>query len=184
MAFLHRVQAVLALDNHGNRVFAKYYVGEDTPETSKALAPLEKQRSLEQAIFQAVNDPHRGSHVAYEHEILVVEGHIALFHVAEDVMFVVVGAGTENEVVLLNVLSGLVDALRQELNTPALTARLLLENFCALIMTVDEMLDEGIILETDAATVANDLEPYLIDASHDTARAALTGVNKYLRENL
>lgn len=184
MAFLHRVQAVVALDNTGSRIFAKYFIGDDTPESSKALAPLEKQRSLEHSIFQAIHDPRRGNHVAYENEILVVEGHITVFHISEDVTITVIGAGSENEVVLSNVLMGLVDALRQELNTPSLTVRLLLENYCALLMTVDEMLDEGIILETDSATVANDLEPYLVDVSNDTARAALTGVNKYLRDNL
>ncbi|KAK7198253.1 coatomer subunit zeta [Novymonas esmeraldas] len=184
MAFLHRVQAVVALDSAGGRVFAKYFIGEDTPESSKALAPLEKQRAVEHSIFQAIHDPQRGNHVAYESEILVVEGHIALFHVSEDVTIIVMGASTENEVVLANVLTGLVDALRQELNSPFLSVRLLLENYCALLMTVDEMLDEGIILETDSATIANDVEPYLVDGGNDTARAALTGVNKYLRENL
>ncbi|KAG5492436.1 hypothetical protein JKF63_01014 [Porcisia hertigi] len=184
MSFLHRVQAVMALGSTGSRLFVKYFTGEDTPESSKALASLEKQRSLENAIFQAIHDPRRTNHVAYESEILVVEGHVVLFHISEDVTIIVMGAGSENEVVLSSVLTGLVDALRQELNTPSLTARLLLENYCALLMTVDEMLDEGIILETDSVTIANDLEPYLADFSNDTARAALTGVNKYLRDNL
>jgi coatomer subunit zeta len=184
MAFLHRVQAVIVLDNTGSRIFTKYFVGEDTPESSKALEPLEKQRTLEKNIFQAIHDPRRSNNIAYESEIVVVDGHIVLFHVSEDVTVMVMGSSNENEVVLCSVLTGLVDALKQELNVPSLTARLLLENYCALLMTVDEMLDEGIILETDSAAVAGELEPYLIDVSNDTARAAISNVNKYLRENL
>ncbi|KAL7702395.1 coatomer zeta subunit [Lotmaria passim] len=184
MAFLHHVQAVIVLDDSGRRIFTKYFVGEDTPESSQALEPLEKQRALEQNIFQTIHDPRRGGNVAYESEIIVVDGHVVLFHVSEDVTVAVMGAGNENEVVLCSVLTGLVDALKQELNVPSLTARLLLENYCALLMTVDEMLDEGIVLETDSAAVATELEPYLIDVSNDTARAAISNVNKYLRENL
>ncbi|KPI86632.1 putative coatomer zeta subunit [Leptomonas seymouri] len=184
MVFLHRVQAVIVLDNDENRVFTKYFVGEDTPESSKALESLEKQRALEHNIFQTIHDPRRGNNVAYESEIAVVDGHVVVFHNGEDVTVIVLGAGNENEVVLSSVLTGLVDALKQELNVPSLTTRLLLENYSALLMTVDEMLDEGIILETDAAAVANELEPYLIDVSNDTARAAISNVNKYLREKL
>ncbi|KPA85852.1 putative coatomer zeta subunit [Leptomonas pyrrhocoris] len=184
MAFLHRVQAVIVLDSNESRVFTKYFVGEDTPESSKALAPLEKQRALEHNIFQAIHDFRNRTHVTYESEILVVDGHVVVFHVGEDVTVIVMGAGNENELVLCSVLTGLVDALKQELNVPSLTNRVLLENYCALLMTVDEMLDEGIILETESEAIATSLEPYLIDKSNETARAAISKVNKYLQDNL
>lgn len=186
MDFLHRVQAVVVLDATGRRVFAKYYTGEDAPASSKMLAPVDRQRALEQQIQQAVRDPKIAMNtVAYSRsEILVVDGHSVFYQFGDDVTFIVIGDSNENEQVLSGVLTTFVDVLKQCLNTPSVNNRMLLENYDALLLTVDEMLDEGIILETNPSNIAAEIEPYLIDTGSESARKALTTVNKYLRENL
>lgn len=184
MDFLHRVQAVVVTSFTGGRIFAKYFTGEDTPETSKALVPLERQRALEASIAQALRDPRRGGSLSQEGDILLIDGHAVLYHVSEDVTVMVIGAATENELVLFNVLHSLVDALKDILNSPVLTHRLLLENYDALLLVVDEMLDEGIILESDSSTLVKEVGQYLVESNGETARKALSTVNRYLRENL
>lgn len=182
MDFLHRVQAVVILDEMGNRVFAKYYTGEDAPEAAKALASEGKQRQLEMSIHQAIT-PRRNS-VSPDGDVMIMDGHAVLFQLGSDVIFLVIGDSEENEMVLYNVLKALVDALKQILNSLDLGVRQLLENYDAVLLTVDELLDDGIILEMNPSSIAAEVEPYMADTTADSARKVLGTVNRYLRENL
>lgn len=184
MDFLHRVEAVVILDEGGERVFAKYYTGEDAPESAKALASVEKQRLLERSIQTALHSTQRSFRSSGEGDIMLVDGHAVLFQTGEDITFIVIANESENELVLLSVLRALVEALRLELNTTELDMLQLLERYDALLLTVDELLDEGIVLETNAVTIAGEVEPFLAETGGESARKALTTVNKYLRDNL
>lgn len=186
MDFLHRVEAVVILDAGGKRLFAKYFSGEDTPASSKALASVDKQRALECLIQQVVRDPKMGGNTsAYSRtEIVIVSDHAVLYQFGDDCTFVVMGSAEENEQVLATVLNTLVDALKQEIGMLSLSTRSLLENYDAVLLTVDEMLDNGVILETNPSNVVAEVEPFIVDTGTETAHKVFSTVNKYLRENL
>ena len=63
-------------------------------------------------------------------------------------------ARAENELVLVNVLTALHEALTSLLRGPP-DKRALLDNFDTLLLAIDEMIDSGMILETEATAVVN-----------------------------
>ena len=64
----------------------------------------------------------------------------------------VVGTQTENELILAHVLSALHESLTSLLRGPP-DKRLLLDNFDTLLLSIDEMIDSGMILETDVPSL-------------------------------
>ncbi|ORC84721.1 coatomer zeta subunit [Trypanosoma theileri] len=183
MDFMHHVQGIVILNELGGRVFAKYYITPDMQERG-VLNTIDKQRVLEMGIHTASRDPKRCCSTSIDGDIMIHEGHTVLLQLSEDVLFMVIGDGNENELVLHSVLRGLVDALRQELKVLDLNMRMLLEKYDAVVLTVDELVDEGIILETNPANICYDVAPFIAESGGETARKALNKVNKYLKENL
>ncbi|EPY40819.1 coatomer zeta subunit [Angomonas deanei] len=126
----------------------------------------------------------RASNNWQDGNVLILDGHSVIFQLSEDIAFIVVGDCRDNELVLLTVLKTLVDSLREVLGTQMIGSREILEEYQALLLTVDELLDEGIVLETNSYSVAAEVSPYLADTGSEMTRKALSTVNKYLRENL
>ncbi|KAG8339646.1 putative coatomer zeta subunit [Trypanosoma vivax] len=183
MDFMHRVQAVVILNDVGERVFTKYYVNDDM-KNAQLLTTTEKQRTLEMAIHAAVQDPKYAHGSSQDVDIMIYGDHVVLTQTREDVTFAVVGNAHENELVLYNVLCALVDALQHSVKSADLTVRLLLEKYDVLVLTVDEIIDEGIIFDTNARCIADEVAPFVTESTADVARKALNKVNKYLKENL
>jgi hypothetical protein len=82
-----------------------------------------------------------------------VDKQTVVFQFETDLFFYVVGSINENELVLAEVLSALVDAL-QIIFRSQLEKRTFLENFDLVALACDEVIDEGIIIEVDANTIA------------------------------
>ncbi|KEG10574.1 coatomer zeta subunit [Trypanosoma grayi] len=183
MDFMHHVEGIIILNDVGGRVFAKYYITPNMEERG-VLNTIEKQRALEMGVHAAAHDPKRSCSTSMDGDIMIHEGHAVLLQVCEDVTLMVIGDASENELVLHSVLRGLVDALRQELKMLDLNLRTLLEKYDALVLTVDELVDEGIILETNPANISLDVAPFIAESGGETARKALNKVNKYLKDNL
>ncbi|RNF04429.1 coatomer zeta subunit [Trypanosoma conorhini] len=183
MDFMHHVQGISILNEVGGRVFAKYYIDSEM-QTAGVLDTKEKQRELELEIHAAARDSKRSGSISVDGDIMIHGGHTVLLQVCDDITFIVIGDGGENELVLHSVLRGLVDALRQELKVLDLNLRSLLEKYDAVVLTVDELVDEGIILETNPAGICQDVAPFIAESGGETARKALDKVNKYLKENL
>mmetsp|Transcript_15101 Transcript_15101/g.38962 ORF Transcript_15101/g.38962 Transcript_15101/m.38962 type:complete len:147 (-) Transcript_15101:596-1036(-) len=89
-----------------------------------------------------------------EAEIILMDGFVTVYRNTSDVWMYVVGGQSENELVLVNVLSALHESLSTLLRAPP-EKRILLDNFDTLLITIDEMLDVGMILETDASAIVN-----------------------------
>lgn len=70
------------------------------------------------------------------------------------------------------------------INVPQLNRRQLLLKYDALVLTVDELIEDGVILETDVNRLVAQVTLFTTDTNIETAHKALTSVNKYLRENL
>ncbi|XP_037740034.1 coatomer subunit zeta-1 [Chelonia mydas] len=135
---LYTVKAVLILDNDGDRLFAKYY--DDTYPTVK------EQKAFEKNIF---NKTHRT-----DSEIALLEGLTVVYKSSIDLYFYVIGSSYENELMLMAVLNCLFDSLSQMLRKNV-EKRALLENMEGLFLAVDEIVDGGVILESDPQQVVH-----------------------------
>ncbi|XP_075757768.1 coatomer subunit zeta-1 [Pelodiscus sinensis] len=135
---LYTVKAVLILDNDGDRLFAKYY--DDTYPTPK------EQKAFEKNIF---NKTHRT-----DSEIALLEGLTVVYKSSIDLYFYVIGSSYENELMLMAVLNCLFDSLSQMLRKNV-EKRALLDNMEGLFLAVDEIVDGGVILESDPQQVVH-----------------------------
>uniref|UniRef100_A0A8C8DPJ2 Coatomer subunit zeta n=1 Tax=Oryzias sinensis TaxID=183150 RepID=A0A8C8DPJ2_9TELE len=141
---LYTVKAVLILDNDGERLYAKYY--DDTYPTVK------EQKAFEKNIF---NKTHRT-----DSEIALLEGLTVVYKSNIDLFFYVIGSSHENELMLMAVLNCLFDSLSQMLRYANICLknvekRALLENMEGLFLAVDEIVDGGVILESDPQQVVH-----------------------------
>ncbi|KAM9265011.1 coatomer subunit zeta-1 [Morus bassanus] len=135
---LYTVKAVIILDNDGDRLFAKYY--DDTYPSVK------EQKAFEKNIF---NKTHRT-----DSEIALLEGLTVVYKSSIDLYFYVIGSSHENELMLTAVLNCLFDSLSQMLRKNV-EKRALLENMEGLFLAVDEIVDGGVVLESDPQQVVH-----------------------------
>ncbi|KAF8131937.1 Longin-like domain-containing protein [Boletus edulis] len=126
---LYSVSAFLILDSEGHRVLAKYYRTKE-PQSQK------DQRTFEKGLWQKTKKP--GG------DVILFDGHLAVFRHSLDLIFYVIGGPTENEIMLYTVLTALFDAKRA-----------VLENLDLVLLCLDETIDDGIIVETDSTTIAS-----------------------------
>ncbi|XP_028310646.1 coatomer subunit zeta-2 isoform X2 [Gouania willdenowi] len=134
---LHTVKAVLILDNDGNRLLSKYYDPELYPS-------IKEQRSFEKNVF---NKTYKA-----DDEIAFLEGMTIVYKSSIDLFFYVVGSSQENELMLMAVLNCLFDSLSHILRKN-IERRCLLENMEGAFLVVDEIIDGGVILESDPQQV-------------------------------
>jgi len=87
-------------------------------------------------------------------DILLFEKYTSCFKFQTDLYIYVVGSIDENELILSNVLETLVDAL-DTLFGGQLEKRTFLENFELIILCVDEILEDGYIMELDSSNVSS-----------------------------
>jgi hypothetical protein len=134
---MYIVKAILILDNDGNRLIAKYYDG--TFSTPK------EQKSFEKNLF---NKTHRANA-----EIIMIEGLTCVYRSNVDLYFYVVGSAQENELILVSVLNCLYESISHMLRKNV-EKRTLIDNMDGILLAVDEICDNGIILECDAIAIA------------------------------
>jgi len=134
---MYIVKAILILDNDGNRIIAKYYDG--TFPTAK------EQKTFEKNLF---NKTHRANA-----EIIMFEGLTCVYRSNVDLYFYVVGSAQENELILVSVLNCLYDSISHMLRKNV-EKRSLIDNMDGVLLAVDEICDNGIILECDAIAIA------------------------------
>ncbi|TRZ11601.1 hypothetical protein HGM15179_015508 [Zosterops borbonicus] len=135
---LYTVKAVIILDNDGERLFAKYY--DDTYPSVK------EQRAFEKNIFSKT---HRS-----DSEIALLEGLTVVYKSSIDLYCYVIGSAHQNELMLTAVLNCLFDSLSQMLRKNV-ERRALLDNMEGLFLAVDEIVDGGVILESDPQQVVH-----------------------------
>ncbi|XP_029293858.1 coatomer subunit zeta-2 isoform X2 [Cottoperca gobio] len=134
---LYTVKAVFILDNDGNRLLSKYY--------DPGLYPsMKEQKNFEKNIF---NKTHKG-----DHEIAFLEGMTIVYKSSIDLFFYVAGSAQENELMLMSVLNCLFESLSQILRKNV-ERRYLLDNMEGVLLVVDEIIDGGVILESDPQQV-------------------------------
>ncbi|XP_041812954.1 coatomer subunit zeta-2 isoform X1 [Chelmon rostratus] len=134
---LYTVKAVFILDNDGNRLLSKYYDRELYPS-------MKDQKNFEKNVF---NKTHKA-----DNEIAFLEGMTIVYKSSIDLFFYVVGSAQENELMLMSVLNCLFESLSQILRKNV-ERRCLLDNMEGVFLVVDEIIDGGVILESDPQQV-------------------------------
>jgi len=79
---------------------------------------------------------------------------VFVYRFSTDVHFYIAGSQGENELILVSVLSALYDTVSNILRNQV-DKRSMLENMESVFLTVDEIIDGGIVLETDAAVITS-----------------------------
>ena len=85
-------------------------------------------------------------------EIASLDKYTAVYRNTVDVNIYVIGLADENELILLNVLNVAVEAISTLLRD-RVDKRAVIDNVDYVFLTFDELVDDGIVLETDAKAI-------------------------------
>ncbi|XP_036855041.2 coatomer subunit zeta-2 isoform X2 [Manis javanica] len=133
---LYTVKAVFILDNDGHRLLAKYY--DDT------FPSMKEQMAFEKNVFSKTSQT--------DSEIAFLGGMTVVYKSSIDLFLYVVGSSHENELMLMSVLTCLFASLNHVLRKNV-EKRWLLENMDGAFLVLDEIVDGGVILESDPEQV-------------------------------
>ncbi|CAA7029644.1 unnamed protein product [Microthlaspi erraticum] len=170
-----KVKNILLLDSEGKRIAAKYY-SDDWPTNAT-------KEAFEKSVFTKTQKTNARAEV----EVTAMENNIIVYKVAQDLHFFVTGGEEENELVLESVLQGLFDAVNLLLRGNV-DKREALDNLDLIFLCFDEIIDGGIVLETDANVIAekagiNSSDPNA-PLSEQTISQALATAREHFKRSL
>ncbi|XP_052180382.1 coatomer subunit zeta-1-like [Diospyros lotus] len=170
------VKNILLLDSEGKRIAVKYYTDDWTTNSAKS--------AFEKSLFtktQKIN-------ARTEAEIAMFENNIVVYKFIQDLHFFVTGGDDENELILATVLQGFIDAVSLLLrnNVEKMEA---LENLDLILLCFDEIVDGGMILETDGSIIAGKVATHSMDDAgaplgEQTISQALAAAREHLTRSL
>lgn len=126
------VAAILLLDADGKRIIVRYY--------KSSFATTAEEMAFEKKL----HDKTVRTNAKTEPEIIILDGLVTVYRNSADIWMYVVGTQTENELVLVNVLSAMHESLSSLLRSPV-DKRSMLDNFDTLLIAIDEMIDAGMV---------------------------------------
>lgn len=163
------------MDSEGKRVAVKYY-SDEWPTNSARVA-------FEKSVFTKTQKTNARS----EAEITMLENNIIVYKFVQDLHFFVTGGDDENELILATVLQGFYDAVTLLLRNNV-DQREALENLDLILLCLDEIVDGGIILETDGSIIAGKVATHSMDdgapLSEQTISQALATAREHLTRSL
>lgn len=134
------INSLIILDSEGNRIFAKYYDGKT--KANQGLEESELHRKTKQV-------PARN-----EAEVLLMDADIYVYKSGNECKFFISGPVEENELILVGVLDCIYDTLASLLKGQ-MDKRTMLDNLELILLTIDECLDHGHIMELDGDAVVS-----------------------------
>ncbi|KAI4759755.1 hypothetical protein E4T52_08147 [Aureobasidium sp. EXF-3400] len=152
---LFSVNAVLILvADDSSRILAKYYSPPHAPANATAndfpganpYPQLKDQKAFEKGLSEKT--------AKHNSDIILYDNRIVVFKMESDVMLYVVGGADENEILLYSVVLALRDSLNILLKN-SVDKRTIVENYDLVSLAIDEIIDDGIVLETDPVIVAS-----------------------------
>ncbi|RZC81881.1 hypothetical protein C5167_044456 [Papaver somniferum] len=164
------IKNILLLDSEGNRVAVKYYSDEWLTQSA--------QLGFEKSVFTKTQK----TNARTEAEIAMFENNIVVYKFFQDLHFFVTGGDDENELILVTVLQGFFDAVTLILRSNV-DKREALENLDLILLCLDEIVDGGIILETDASVIAGKVESHSVDASAPLSEQTISQALATAREH-
>ena len=156
------MDAILVLDNDGQRLAGKYYgkfLAGTTATTEDGKSPEEQRLHFERQVHQKISGIVARPDAA---EVVSVMGRTVVFCGGSgqgggggggDVRVVHVGPANESELVLAYLCEGMYDGLAQLMGGTTERA-MVLDNLELVFLLIDEHCDGGIILETDGGKLA------------------------------
>ncbi|KAL6553298.1 Coatomer subunit zeta-2 [Orobanche gracilis] len=169
------VKNILLLDSEGKRIAVKYY-SDDWPSNNA-------KEAFEKAVFTKTQKTNARS----EADIAMFENNVVVYKFVQDLHFYITGGENENEVILSTVLQGFFDAV-DILLRGNVDRREALENLDLILLCIDEIIDGGIVLETDANTIASKVASHSVDSgaplSEQTLSQALATAREHLARSL
>ncbi|KAK1986437.1 clathrin adaptor complex small chain [Colletotrichum cereale] len=195
---LFSVNAILVLSvEDGSRLFSKYYsaphhAGSATQNgnsnsSGNPYPDVKSQKAFEKGLLEKT--------AKQTGDIILYDNRIVLYKMESDVMMYVVGGVDENEVLLYNVILALRDSLHL-LFKQSVDKRTIVENYDLVSLAIDEIVDDGIILETDPTIIvqrvskapAQDVDLRRIDLSeqgvNNLAQLGKSKLADWLRQGL
>ncbi|KAK9466344.1 Longin-like domain-containing protein [Lipomyces arxii] len=145
---LFTVEAILIVDNDSHRILTKYYQPPHPyPHNQYASQyhTIKEQRAFEKGLFEKTHK--QGT------DIILYDNHVVVYKEVVDVIIYVVGGPNENETMIYQVVLAIRDSL-ETLLKHSLDKRTIIDNYDLVSLAVDETVDDGIILETDASIIA------------------------------
>mmetsp|Transcript_19740 Transcript_19740/g.19853 ORF Transcript_19740/g.19853 Transcript_19740/m.19853 type:complete len:183 (-) Transcript_19740:129-677(-) len=134
------VKSLIVLDADGTRLLAKYYDPKPKSEQSKFEATLHKKSKAVAAKTDA--------------EVVLFDQDIVVYRSGADCKFFICGPVEENELILVGVLDVIYDTVSALLRGQ-IDKRTMLDNLELVLLTIDEALDHGHIMELDASAVSS-----------------------------
>lgn len=86
-------------------------------------------------------------------EIILLDDLLVVYRFIGDLMFYVLAGASENEIILSDVLTGFSDSITLLLRN-AVEKKTVLENLDLVLLAMDEIVEGGLILETDPGVIA------------------------------
>ncbi|WZH39996.1 Coatomer zeta subunit [Fusarium acuminatum] len=170
---LFTVQAILILGTEdGSRIFAKYFHSPHSAPNAPASASaspysdVKSQKAFEKGLIEKT--------AKQTGDIILYDNRIVLYKMESDVMMYVVGSVDENEILLYNTILALRDSLHLLFKSvlplqacailpqhpltiaqsrQSVDKRTIVENYDLVSLAIDEIVDDGIILETDPTII-------------------------------
>ncbi|KAF2722307.1 snare-like protein [Polychaeton citri CBS 116435] len=152
---LFSINAILVLaTDDSTRILTKYYSPPHPPSNAQGnnypgAQPYQSQKdqkAFEKGLLEKT--------AKQSSDVILYDNRVVVFKQESDVMLYVVGGSEENEIMLYNVILALRDSLNILLKNST-DKRTLIENYDLLTLAVDEIVDDGIILETDPMVIAS-----------------------------
>ena len=134
------VKAVLLIDLDGKRIYSKYY------EKNPTL-PINKQHDIEQRIAKSVAG--KGNN-----ELFLLDKYVVLYRTMSDVIVAMLTDPQENEIFVNMALMCIVDGF-ERIFERNFDKKVALEYYDKIAIAIDEVIDDGIILETDSQQLAD-----------------------------
>ncbi|XP_025885577.2 nonclathrin coat protein zeta1-COP isoform X1 [Solanum lycopersicum] len=116
-------------------------------------------------------------------EITMFENNIIVYKFVQDLHFFVTGGDDENELVLATVLQGFYDAVTLLLRNNV-DQREALENLDLILLCLDEIVDGGMVLETDGNIIAGKVSSHNMDDGAPLSEQTITQALATAREHL
>ncbi|MCJ1397645.1 Golgi-to-ER vesicle coat component [Xylographa trunciseda] len=153
---LFSINAILILSTDDrSRILTKYYSAPHHPlhaapgssyPGANPYPSVKDQKAFEKGLMDKTNKQ--------TSDVILYDNRVVVFKMEGDVMLYVVGGADENEVLLFSVVLALRDSLNILLKTST-DRRTIIENYDLVALAIDEIVDDGIILETDPVIIAS-----------------------------
>ncbi|MBA0650444.1 hypothetical protein Goklo_017862, partial [Gossypium klotzschianum] len=140
------------------------------------------------SVARGVGEPFNGGGIVLgvsmlDAEITMFDNYVVVYKFVQDLHFFVTGGENENEIILAAVLQGFFDAVGLLLRG-TVDKKEALENLDLILLCLDEIVDGGIILETDANVIAGKVASHSMDAGAPLSEQTITQALATAREHL